>query len=699
MKINNPVTQRNIPFPKDKYLVSRTDLKGVITYANQAFVDISGFSREELIGQSHNLVRHPDMPPQMFADLWSHLKRGLPWRGMVKNRAKNGDHYWVMALVVPVRKGGEAIGYISVRTPPSAAEIQAAETLYAQYRQHKKPFSSDPTGLSGWLGRRSLGFWVGGFAMTLLGLTGISNGYSLFAMSKSNTALEQMYQSKLEPSTQANQVMLLLGENRSQIMLALQHAPTNPYLSLHDHQVSLHIDNTLKNKQDIDRLLGVISQLPMTEREKALMSDFAAAREAFSRQGIAPARDALKAGQFDEANLILLKHINPLYADVRSKGQALLDEFQQSAKTDFAQNDARFQSSSAISAFLYVLAALIAMMGSLFLVNRLKNSVRKVTRYFDQIGEGNLTENIDISGRNEMGLLTCQLTVMQAHLKSMLDEVTTAAHTIHHECELLVDTTQIIKQQSDQQSSAVQSTAAITEQFAATIRDVSSNASDTAAEAFMSLHQAKEGSHRVMTSMDATANVVNAVERSSGTLQELESSVHRIDQITRVIQEIAAQTNLLALNAAIEAARAGEQGRGFAVVADEVRKLAERTTSSTVDITRTIAEIQEVTRRAVDGMGAAVADVAAGIHMMKESVSGLDVISGTAQTVYDKAQQISSAAQQQAAASEEIASNMQRINTLIDENNHSANTASAVTHDLRHAANTLQKMVSTFRLH
>lgn len=130
MKQNLPVTQQEKPFIKGKYIVSKTDLKGAITYANDAFIEMSGFTHEELIGKNHNLVRHPDVPPQAFADFWANLKEDRPWRGIVKNRAKNGDHYWVDALVVPVRKDNQTIGYMSVRTEPTRRQIEAAEAVY-----------------------------------------------------------------------------------------------------------------------------------------------------------------------------------------------------------------------------------------------------------------------------------------------------------------------------------------------------------------------------------------------------------------------------------------------------------------------------------------------------------------------------------------------------------------------------------------
>ena len=134
MKINQPVTQVEADFKPGQILASRTDLKGIITYANRAFIDVSGFSEQELLGRNHNIVRHPDMPPEAFADLWKTVKAGRPWVGVVKNRCKNGDHYWVKATVTPVSADGRVVEYMSVRTRPTRDEVSAAESLYAAIR-------------------------------------------------------------------------------------------------------------------------------------------------------------------------------------------------------------------------------------------------------------------------------------------------------------------------------------------------------------------------------------------------------------------------------------------------------------------------------------------------------------------------------------------------------------------------------------
>ncbi len=137
MKRNLPVTQNEVVLEEGSMIVSQTDMKGIITSVNEVFTEISGFSESELIGKNHNIVRHPDMPPIAFADLWETIKAGNPWTGVVKNRCKNGDFYWVEANVTPLVEGGVTTGYISVRSKPTRAQIESAEKLYADINAGK----------------------------------------------------------------------------------------------------------------------------------------------------------------------------------------------------------------------------------------------------------------------------------------------------------------------------------------------------------------------------------------------------------------------------------------------------------------------------------------------------------------------------------------------------------------------------------
>ncbi len=137
MRVNLPVTNTEHYLPEGQTIVSKTDLKGRITYVNRPFIEISGFTEEELIGKAHNIVRHPDMPPVAFQDLWDTLKDGKPWRGLVKNRCKNGDYYWVEANASPIYENGSVVGYVSMRTAPDRREVEAAEEIYRLVREGK----------------------------------------------------------------------------------------------------------------------------------------------------------------------------------------------------------------------------------------------------------------------------------------------------------------------------------------------------------------------------------------------------------------------------------------------------------------------------------------------------------------------------------------------------------------------------------
>jgi aerotaxis receptor len=135
LRTNLPVTGIEYPLQDGQSIVSKTDTKGRITYVNPTFIEVSGFTEEELLGKAHNIVRHPDMPPAAFSDLWQTLQAGEPWTGLVKNRRKNGDFYWVVANVVPIKEEGTTVGYMSVRTRPTRDQVERAQAIYQRLRE------------------------------------------------------------------------------------------------------------------------------------------------------------------------------------------------------------------------------------------------------------------------------------------------------------------------------------------------------------------------------------------------------------------------------------------------------------------------------------------------------------------------------------------------------------------------------------
>lgn len=170
MKINEPVTQQEKNVSEHANILSTTDLKGAVTYVNPDFVAISGFETEELLGRNHNIVRHPDMPPAAFAGLWDRVKSGHTWMGLVKNRCKNGDHYWVDAFVMPIKRDGQTCEYQSVRRRPERDAVARAEKVYPRLMSGRSPLPANPLAKIGLTGRLLTSVLVPGLAGLALNL-------------------------------------------------------------------------------------------------------------------------------------------------------------------------------------------------------------------------------------------------------------------------------------------------------------------------------------------------------------------------------------------------------------------------------------------------------------------------------------------------------------------------------------------------
>ena len=537
MKINLPVTQIEVPFPKGRYIVSRTDLKGAITVVNDTFVEISGFTREELIGKNHNLVRHPDMPPAAFEWLWSTVKSGRPWRGLVKNRCKNGDHYWVNALIVPVMKDDRTIGYMSVRTEASRQEIAAAEAFYAKLKAGSAQVPRTP-------------LWK---RLSLKAKTGTLLAFLLFDQA------------------------LALGLHTMSDTLGLSDATADTVLAV------------------------------------------------FGGFGIA----------------------------------------------------------ATIGLFL-VVREMLTIIG------------RQVGR-LDHIAEGNLTDEIPLGREDELGQLNDALITMQTHLKAMMAEIAEAADSMTDNSAALSAQMQQTEQATGLQSESVARIAAAVEELVASVNEVADSAQQAAEAVEASDALLGQASASMGESLAATANVVQTVDNAGTTMSELSQSILAIDRISQVIRGIADQTNLLALNAAIEAARAGEQGRGFAVVADEVRKLAEQAGKQTSEITASVQQIQNVTQVALTAMQSAGAHVASTDAALGAARGGLDSVAEHGEKVASISHHIADGTRQQAAAGNEIAQQVESIVSGIEQTSAAVSDVTERSVRMRESAAGLRRLIGFFR--
>lgn len=488
MKKNLPVTGLEVKIPSGIELISSTNIKGIITHANDSFTQISGFPQEELIGVSHNVVRHPDMPPAAFANLWDCLKAGKCWLGMVKNRCRNGDHYWVDAFIAPSMEGDEVVGYESVRVAPDRTCVDRAEQLYRALQQPGKRLSLPRPGLSA---RLALGFaalsalpWLA--AVPLTGVTPLTAAGLWLATS-------------------------LAG-------LAVAHAG-------------------LSGLRD-------------------------AAREA---RGIAD---------------------NPPMQHV-------------------------------------------------------------------------------FTGRDdEVGNLQFCIATLQAQLRTVLGRIRETAAGVAQESIELSQTASGMTRNMDTQRQEIDRIATAAEEMSASVQEVAHSAGRAAHATEQTHARATAGQKAVHRAIECTQRVADGVEHASGIIQSLEKDSEAIGSVLIVIRGIAEQTNLLALNAAIEAARAGEQGRGFAVVADEVRTLASRTQASTAEIEAMIDRLQGTARDAVKAMSESDEEVKSSVDSTQTVGVELQDIFNQVAALEEMGRAIATAAEQQSSVSLEVAENVHRISDV-----------------------------------
>ena len=296
MRNNQPITQRERTFPAKQRLISTTNAKGVITYCNDAFIEISGFTRDELMGAPHNLVRHPDVPPAVFAHMWQTLKQGQPWMGIVKNRCKTGDHYWVNAYVIPVFENNEVVGFESVRVKPTAEQIRRAEALYKRINQGKPavprrdrwlPVLQDwlPFILISQIGFL-IGIWLGhswGFALAaalsvplgLLGLTwqqrGLKRLLRLAEQTTSDPLIAQMYTDSRGVQARLEMAMLSQDARMKTCLTRLQDTAEHLSDQARQSDVLAHKSSSGLERQRVEteQVAAAVNQMAATTQEVA----------------------------------------------------------------------------------------------------------------------------------------------------------------------------------------------------------------------------------------------------------------------------------------------------------------------------------------------------------------------------------------------------------------------------------------------
>jgi aerotaxis receptor len=528
MRNNQPINNHQKHFSEGSNLVTTTDLNGVIEYVNNNFIEISGFSKEELIGQNHNIIRHPDMPEAAFADLWETVKSGKEWRGIVKNRCKDGSYYWVDAYVIPVVKEGKKVGYQSVRSVPTKAQIAQAEKTYSKMRSDKS-----------------------------LKITKQKSWADISITKKSALILTI--------------VALLIAT-----------------------LVALLIQQSLQTDLIVNEQIKIMQTIPEQQSQ------------------------ALKLQQHSDA----------------------------------------IHNSKTLILSLLAFILIIIFFNAWLVKSALITPTAELKKQLRTISGGDLTNHIDANRSDELGQSIMAVKLLQARLKTIFEQFSDTSQQLLSSADEVSNSSYNMQLNMQKQSDETNLVATAMNEMLASVAEVSNSALTASQETTSADNNADNGAIVVKNAHDAMTQLADEVKQTAQVINTLADESSKISTITDTISSIAEQTNLLALNAAIEAARAGEQGRGFAVVADEVRSLASRTQEATNEIRVMIDNLHSGIGSAVSAMEGNIQQVSLALSEVETSKDSFNSISIAINRINEMNLHIASATEQQQQVSEEMNQNI-----------------------------------------
>ncbi len=454
----------------------------------------------------------------------------------------------------------------------------------------------------------------------------------------------------------------------------------------------------LLTKDAREALDSVINSPHITDDMKKAAADIKEAWSLFVETRDKELVPLIYQGKIEEANAIALGIQADRYKKFTEMSRKFIDSEQKEADDAKKESDASFKSAITGMIIVIVLAVLIGSIVSMAIAGNVSKRVVHVAGSAEVMAQGHLGKIVDVAGSDEIGMLASSYNKMSVSMKELINSISQASNQIASASEELSSTSEQMSRGMQQQTSQTSQIASAMEEMSATVLEVAKNSQSASSSANEASSTAQKGGEVVTRAISGMMIIASTVEESARTIGELGKSSDQIGEIVAVIDDIADQTNLLALNAAIEAARAGEQGRGFAVVADEVRKLAERTTKATKEIAQRIKNIQKETGNAVSAMEAGTKEVNEGVKLANQAGESLTQIVAAVQKVNDMIRQIATAAEEQSTAAEEISKSIEEIASVTKETSQGSNQTATASHELSRMATELQGAVGQFKI-
>ncbi|HCR97072.1 MAG: methyl-accepting chemotaxis protein [Halomonas sp.] len=665
MRNNQPISQCEIELKEDDFLVSRTDLKGRITYTNPAFIEISGYTHDELIGAPHNLVRHPDMPPAAFENFWQTVQGGDTWRGLVKNRCKNGDHYWVDASVTPIIEDEQVVGYASVRVQASREAIKRAEQAYAEIREGRnKHLYLD----KGRLRQRGVGQWLKriqlntiraklvGMIVVAAALLLISGGLGLYGLNASSERLERLNSDGLRDVVRLQQIDQMIANTRQGMI-----EPERMELINQRFEIGETIEQRAEEVATVWQgyYTRAVNNTP-------LASAFNDQLQAFLEEGMGQAARVLQAEETYQAFTGLDAVISVMSDEGRALSESvnqLIEQKQQAAEQMAV--DAQHAQNTIIATQAVVLGVGLALLIAIgwLTFRAIIRPLKGASRFTLQIAGGNLAASAPKRQHDEVGQLLDGLNAMRKSLSSIIGDVKGGIDIVTPAAQDIATGNEALSSRTEQQAASLQQTASSMEEMTATVRQNSDNAQEAR-------RLADNNSTRVSQTGELMAQLVDNMQRITQSSQKMADIINTIDSI-------AFQTNILALNASVEAARAGEHGRGFAVVAEEVHNLAGQSAGAAQEI-----------RGLIDGSNK---EVNAGAGLVEKAEAAISEVAEAARSITNIMHEIS-------AASEEQSSGIAEVNQAVAEMDQATQQNAVRVQETARAAAALEQQASLLAL-